>query len=90
MPGNPPRNKLEAYNATHFDPPAPVASVMLRAGDSGATAADVPLLVDTGADVTLLPRTIVERLGVPVLTDSTYELVGFDGSRTFAPSVTLE
>ena len=63
MPGNPLGNNPEAYDATHFDPPAPVARVTLRAGDSGATASDVPLLLDTGADVPLLPRTIVERLG---------------------------
>src|SRR5687767_15647668 len=85
MPGNPAANNPESYDAAHFDPPAPVARVMLRDGDSGATAADVPLLLDTGADVTLLPRTIVERLGVPVLTDRTFELVGFDGAKTFAP-----
>jgi hypothetical protein len=40
------------YDASHFDPPAPVASVTLRNSHSGATVSDVQLLLDTGADVT--------------------------------------
>jgi predicted aspartyl protease len=50
----------------------------------------VPLLVDTGADVTLLPRTAVERLGVPLLPEQRDELMSFDGSRSFAPVVMLD
>ena len=88
MPDNPATESPEAYDATHFDPPAPVARVTLRAADGGVTVADV--LVDTGADTTLLPRAAVERLGVPVLTDQTYELVGLGGARSFAPSVMLD
>jgi predicted aspartyl protease len=57
------------YDASHFDPPAPVARVTLRNPHNGATVSDVLLLLDTGADVTLLPRTAVERLGVPLLAD---------------------
>jgi hypothetical protein len=41
--------------------------VTLRNPHSGATVSDVLLLLDTGADVTLLPRTAVEQLGVPLL-----------------------
>ena len=51
------------YDASHFDPPAPVAHVTLRNPHSGATLSAVQLLVDTGADITLLPHTVVERLG---------------------------
>jgi hypothetical protein len=47
---------MPSYDAMHFDPPAPVAQVILRNPHSGATVSDVPLLVDTGADITLLPR----------------------------------
>ncbi len=85
MPANP-----EAYDRTHFDPPAPVARVTLRAIGGGATVDDVLLLLDTGADVTLLPRTAVERLGVPVLADGSYELMGFDGARSFARAAELD
>jgi hypothetical protein len=85
MPSN-----LESYDAANFDPPAPVARVTLRAPDGVATVPDVSLLLDTGADVTLLPRAAVERLGVPARTDQSYELMGFDGSRSFAPSADLD
>jgi predicted aspartyl protease len=50
----------------------------------------VLLLVDTGADITLLPRTAVESLGVPLLAGQQYELMGFDGSKSFAPVVMLD
>ena len=60
------------YDTSSFDPPAPVARVTLRHPHNGATVSDVPLLLDTGADVTLLPRTAVERLGVPLLADQQY------------------
>ena len=48
------------------------------------------MLLDTGADVTLLPRTAVE----PLLSDLTdlpsYKLIGFDGNRSTAQAVNLE
>jgi predicted aspartyl protease len=78
------------YDASHFDPPAPVARVTLRNPHNGATVSDVLLLLDTGADVTLLPRMAVERLGVPLLANQRYELTGFDGSKSFAPVVMLD
>jgi predicted aspartyl protease len=79
-----------SYDASDFDPPAPVARVVLRHPHSGATLSDVPRLLDTGADVTLLPRTAVERLGVPLLPDQRYELMSFDGSKSFVPVVMLD
>ena len=81
---------MPSYDAEQFDPPAPAALVTLRNPQSGELRLDVPLLLDTGADVTLLPRTAIEQLGIPVLSDQQYELVGFDGSRSLAPVVKLE
>ena len=78
------------YEVLHFDPPAPVARVILRHLDSGATVSDVQLLLDTGADITLLPRSAVERLGVQPLDNLRYELIGFDGSKSFAPVVVMD
>jgi predicted aspartyl protease len=81
---------MPSYDASHFEPPAPVAQVTLRNPNTGALVAAVLLLVDTGADVTLLPRIAVEQLGVPLLADQSYELMGFDGSKSFAPVVMLD
>ena len=55
---------MPSYDGMGCDPPAPVAQVTLRNVHSGEMVAEVPLLLDTGADVTLLPRNIVEQLGV--------------------------
>lgn len=49
---------------------------------------DIPMLLDSGADVTLLPQPAVQRLGVP-FEEEGFELVGFDGNRSVAPSVRL-
>jgi hypothetical protein len=81
---------MPSYDAAHFDPPAPVARVTLRNAHSGAIVSDVLLLVDTGADITLLLRTAVEPLGVSLLAGHQYELMGFDGSKSFAPVVMLD
>lgn len=81
---------MPTYDASHFRPPAPVARVTLRNPETGARVSDTVLLLDTGADVTLLPRTAVERLGIRPLAGQRYELMGFDGSRSFAPVVILD
>ena len=52
---------MPAYDAKLFDPPAPVAHVTLRHPATGASLSDVPMLMDTSADVTLLPRIYVDR-----------------------------
>ncbi len=75
------RPAMPSYDAFH-DPPAPVARVTLR--DGGKVVPDVPLLIDSGADVTLLPRTAVESLGIRPVGGPAYELVGFDGTRSSA------
>lgn len=80
---------MPSYDALRYDPPAPIGQVTLRAAN-GATAADVLLLLDTGADITLLPRGAVTRLGVNPDPALEYELVGFDGSRTTTQAVDLD
>jgi hypothetical protein len=72
-----------------YHPPAPVAQVMLRDMNSGGMTLEIPVLLDTGADVTLLPRLAVQRLGVNPLSKD-YELLGFDGSLTIAQAAELD
>ena len=80
---------MPAYDALHYDPPAPIAQVTLRA-PNGATVADVLLLLDTGADATLLPRSAIARLGISPDPALAYELIGFDGSRSSTQAVDLD
>ena len=66
---------MPTYDSSGFDPPAPVARVMLRDPTSGASLAEVLLLIDTGADITLLPQAAVERLGVKPIGGTNYQLL---------------
>jgi hypothetical protein len=81
---------MPAYDTTRFEPPAPLARVILRNPDTSTAWSDVPMLLDSGADVTLIPQTAVEMLGVVAVPDRRYELVGFGGSTSFASVVRLE
>ena len=81
---------MPAYDATLFAPPAPLARVTLRDPDSGATQADVPMMLDTGADATLLPQALVASLGVSVTQGQQYEVIGFDGHSSLAVVARLE
>lgn len=81
---------MPAYDATRFEPPAPLARVILCNPDTSTVWSDVPMLLDSGADVTLIPQTAVKVLGVAVVPDRHYELVSFDGSASFASVVRLE
>ena len=46
---------MTAYDDDGFDPPAPVARVVLRHPDSAVSVTGVRMLIDSGADATLLP-----------------------------------
>lgn len=81
---------MPPYDASVYDPPAPVAWVALRDMDGIGLVNDVPLLIDTGADVTLLPRSAVSRLGVTQKLTIQCELIGFDGTRSFADAIELD
>jgi len=78
------------YDAENFEPPAPVAYVTLRHPATGVSLSDVPMLIDTGADVTLLPHEYVERLGIESTDDEAYEVQGFDGESKLVQMVQLE
>ena len=81
---------MPSYDATRFSPPAPVGLIEVRNPATGAVHANVPMLIDTGADITLLPRQCVSQLQVPIDPAGAYELIGFDGARSTAPAVHLD
>lgn len=81
---------MPKYDAEKFDPPAPVAYVSLRDLATGASLSDVPMLMDTGADVTLVPSRSVDQLGIEPAIDIAYEIQGFDGESKLANMVELE
>jgi len=81
---------MPAYDSDLFDPPAPVALVSIRDPGSGNTVHDVPMLIDSGSDITLIPRTSIDELELEIDPNAGYELQGFDGHSTVAQAVTVD
>ena len=81
---------MPQYDASQFDPPAPMALVTVHSPRSGASVHRVPVLLDSGADISLLPRPPIESLIDPKDEPGQYELEGFDGAQSLATAVRLE
>jgi hypothetical protein len=81
---------MPAYDSVTYHPPAPLALVTVRSPTTGATVANVPLLLDSGADVSVLPRDPIAELISSEQEPPQFELEGFDGTRSWAPVVRLE
>jgi len=81
---------MPGYNSSGFDPPAPFALVELRNSASGATLSGVPMLIDTGADVTLVPQGALDQLSISPTLETLYELAGFAGGTRTLAAVRLE
>ncbi len=80
---------MPAYDHS-FEPPAPVAQVTLRNPQTQIAQANVLMLIDTGADVTLIPQSIAQQLELEPALDTQYELLGFAGGLNTAYAVKLE
>lgn len=78
------------YDAIRFAPPAPVAFVTLRNTTNGVAVAEVPMLLDSGADVTMVPMPSVRQLNLSIDPNLSYELAGFDGRRSSTQAVNLD
>jgi hypothetical protein len=71
---------MPKYESGDFEPPAPVVrATVLGVGDSSV--GDVPFLIDTGADVSLVPVEVVNRLGA-VTQPSKVAIQFLDGQQT--------
>jgi predicted aspartyl protease len=79
---------MPPYDDRLFVPPAPVLTARLRNPQNGTIVPDVPLLIDTGADVTLLPLGAVNAAGIEQT--GAYELLAFDGTSNSAGAVRAE
>ena len=83
---------MPSYDANFASPPAPIARVTIRNLSANKSVTGVPLLIDTGADATLIPRAILPFLDIleDALEATEYSLVGFDGTRSPAVLVPVE
>ena len=81
---------MPTYDAELFEPPAPVARVTLRQYENGGSLSDVPMLIDVGADITLVPVSAISILNIPIETGDGCKLKGFDGTVTTSQVVQLD
>ena len=81
---------MPEYDAENYNPPAPVAYVTLRNPATGAVLPNVPMLIDTGADATLLPSDAIEKLEIEAEEGADFEVQVFDGEIKRLKLVKLE
>lgn len=67
------------YN-NQYQPPAPFALITLRNLETSETVQKVPMLIDTGSDLTLLPLAYCNLLGIQIKEENALDLFAFDGS----------
>jgi hypothetical protein len=77
---------MPAYDDNGFSPAAAVARVVIRHPGTGTSMSDVRMVIDSGADTTLLLKSAAAALGLAP-TGSRYELEGFDGTRSDVEAV---
>jgi len=70
-----------------FVRPRRLTSVILRNPENGLEETDVPMLLDTGSDVTLVPQIYAKRLNLSVSRE--FELMGFDNNKSLNQTAQL-
>jgi hypothetical protein len=80
---------MPAYDDERYSPAAAVALVVVRNLDSGVTVDDVSMILDSGADISALPRAVVDALALPQA-DRAYEILAYDNTVRSCSSVSAE
>jgi len=78
---------MPAYHRNYSQTAAPIARVTVHNSDNPTRKAEVLMLLDTGADVTLLPSTVMASAGIESLPGFYEELLTFDDSKVVAQVV---
>jgi predicted aspartyl protease len=78
------------YNDSSFTPPAPIAQVTIHNREASLQLNDVPMLIDTGADITLIPDRVVSALALSLHPSKQYEIQAYDGHTSSVPVVQTE
>ena len=81
---------MPAYDSIFFQSPAPMALVTVRSLEADMRVPNVPMLIDSGASVSLLTRSSIAKLLNVAQVTQQVELEGFDGTKSWAPVIHLE
>jgi hypothetical protein len=71
---------MPVYETVGFEPPAPIARALVR-GSGSQTYRGLPLLIDTGAEASVIPRFVAEAVGADIR-PSDIILRFYDGTET--------
>jgi hypothetical protein len=83
------KSKAMKYSQA-YAPPAPIAHVKLRNPETLESISNIPMIMDTGSDITLLPKNLCEQIGVEISQTKFLELEGFNNSTAIAHYTYLE
>lgn len=78
------------YDSFLFKIPAPVAFITLTNPENSLEKSNVPMLLDTGADITLIPKYAVESLDVNFSKSIEIKLEDFEGKKSVSQAVHLQ
>lgn len=81
---------MPKFEDERFKPPAPVASVSFTNPKNEKSVVDVLLLIDTGADISVVPESLVSDLEAENLPGAKYKTISFDGAIGHHRAVDLE
>lgn len=79
---------MTKYSDTH-SPPAPTINIRLRNPDT-LESTSVPMLLDTGSDLTLVPRLFCDLIGVKASKTEFLELESFNRETSIAYYIRLD
>lgn len=79
---------MTRYNES-YEPPAPLAEINLRNIETGKRVKNISVLLDTGADVSLLPLSAIKKLNIE-RSGEKVKLIGFDESENIADVYALQ
>ena len=77
------------YDSFLFKPPAPVAFITLINPENGLEKPRVLMLLDTAADITLIPKFSTDNLDLDFSQSQQIRLEAFDGKKSLSQSVDL-
>ena len=78
---------MNSYDEEFHSPPAPMARVALGRADTDARIESLRMLIDSGADLTVLPGIAIQELGIDVSEARAFEVEGYGGKRSQLPIV---
>lgn len=81
---------MPRYDSNLFYLPAPVAKVTLRDPSNGNIASNILMLIDSGADITLVPEASIDVLKSTLNPSESYRVEAFDGQPSVAQSLQLD